>query len=143
MSEEAVLNSGAPQGYVLSPMLLSIYTNHMNLQTAVTCLFKFADDMAFVGLLLNEDLLATYFSHVSLLDEWCKESFLEMNVCETSELGLDARKTANVFVPVKVTNEPVEAVSSFKYLGTLNRYLGTLTDNRLGFNDKTELYCES
>ena len=99
--------------------------------------------MAFAGLLLNEDFLATYFSHFSLLNEWCKESFLEMNVCETSELGLDARKTANVFVPVKVTNEPVEAVSSFKYLGTLNRYLGTLTDNRLGFNDKTELYCES
>ena len=31
----------------------------MNLQTAVTCLFKFADDMALVGLLLNEDSLAT------------------------------------------------------------------------------------
>ena len=35
VSEEAVLNSGAPQGYVLSPMSFSIYTNHMNLQTAV------------------------------------------------------------------------------------------------------------
>ena len=80
VSEEAVLNSGAPRGYVLSPMSLSIYTNHMNLQTAVTCLFKFADDMAFAGLLLNEDSPATYFSHFSLLNEWCKESFLEMNV---------------------------------------------------------------
>jgi len=37
----------------------------MNLQTAVTCLFKFADDIALVGLLLNEDFRATYFSHVS------------------------------------------------------------------------------
>ena len=129
MSEEAVLNSGAPQGYVLSPMSLSIYTNHMNLQTAVTCLFKFADDMVFVGLLLNEDLLATYFSHVSLLDEWCKESFLEMNVCETKEIGLDARKTANVFVPVKVNNEPVEVMSNFKYLGTL-------IHNQLSLSDK-------
>ena len=75
MSEEAVLNSGAPQGCVLPPMLFSIYTKHMDLQTAVTCLFKLADDMAFAGLLLNEDSLATYFSHVSLLNEWCKESF--------------------------------------------------------------------
>ena len=52
----------------------------MNLETAVTCLFKFADDMALVGLLLNEDSLATYFSHVSLLNEWYEESFLEINV---------------------------------------------------------------
>ena len=55
LSEEVVLNSGAPQRCVVSPMLFSIYTiiNHMNLETAVTCLFKFADDMALIGLLLK------------------------------------------------------------------------------------------
>ena len=67
------------------------YNNHMYLETAVTCLFKFADDMALVGLLLNEDSLATYFSHVSFLNEWCEESFLEINVGKTKELVLDAR----------------------------------------------------
>ena len=92
LSEEVVLNSGAPQGCVLPPMLFSIYTIHMNLQTAVTCLFKFADDMALVGLLLDEDSLATYFSHISLLNEWCEKSFLETNVGNTKELVLDARK---------------------------------------------------
>ena len=67
-------------------------------------------------LLLNEDSLATYFAPVSLLNEWCKESFLEMNVSKTKELVLDARKTTNIFVPVKVNNQPVEVVSSLKYL---------------------------
>ena len=104
----------------------------MNLQTAVTCLFKFADDMAHVGLLLNEDSLATYFSHVSLLNECCEESFLEINVGKTKELVLDARKTKNVFVPVKVNNKPVKVVSNFKYLGTL-------IDNKLSFSDNSDL----
>ena len=93
---------------------------------------KFADDMPLVRLQLNEDSLATYFSHVSLLNEWCEESFLKINVGKTKELVLDARKTKNVFVPVKVNNEPVEVVSNFKYLSTL-------IDNRLGFSDKTDL----
>ena len=94
MSKKVVLNSGAPQGCVLSPMLFFffffIYTNHIKLQTAVTCLFKFADVVAHVGLLLNEDSLATYFSHVSLLNEWCKEICLEMNVGKR-EKGLPKR----------------------------------------------------
>ena len=132
LSEDVILNSGAPQGCVLPPMLFSLYTIHMNLQTAVTCLFKFADDMALVGLLLNEDSLATYFSHVSLLNEWCEESFLEINVGKTKELVLDARKTIFLFVPVKVNNEPVEVVSNCKYLGTL-------IDNKPSFSDKSDL----
>ena len=61
-------------------------TNRTNLQTAVTCLLKFADDMALVGLLLNENSLATYFSHVSLLNEWCEGSFLEINVGKTKPM---------------------------------------------------------
>ena len=85
----------------------------MNLQTAVTCLFKFADDMTLVGLQLNEDYQATYFSHVSLLNEWREESFLEINIGKTKELVLDARKTKILFVPVKVNNEPVKVVSNF------------------------------
>ena len=57
--------------------------------------------MALVGLLLNETPWQHIF-HVLFLNAWCKESFLEMNVGKTKELVLDARKTTNVFVPVKI-----------------------------------------
>ena len=82
-------------------------------------------------LLLNEDSLATYFSHVLLLNECCEESFLEINVGKTKELVLDARKTKNIFVSVKVNNEPVEVVSNFKYVGTLMH-------NKLSFSDNSD-----
>ena len=55
-----------------------------------------------------------------------------MNVGKTRKLVLDAKKTANVFVPVKVNNEPVEMVFNFKYLGTL-------IDAKLRFSDNTDL----
>ena len=104
----------------------------MNLQTAITCLFKFVDDMTLVGLQLNEDYLATYFSHVSLLNEWCEESFLEINVGKAKELVLDARKTKTLLIPVKVNSERVTVVFNFKYLDTL-------IDNKLCFSDNSDL----
>lgn len=48
VSEEIVLNTGAPQGSVLSPLLFSVYTNEMILQDNKYKLFKYADDMALV-----------------------------------------------------------------------------------------------
>ena len=104
----------------------------MNLQTAITCVFKFIDDMTLVGLQLNEDYLAIYFSHVSLLNEWCEESFLEINVCNAKNLVLDARKTKILFVPVKVNNEPVKVVFNFKCVDTL-------IYNKLSFSDNSDL----
>ena len=65
----------------------------MNLENVVTCLFKFSDDMVLVGLLLNEDSLATHISHTSLLKEWCKERVMEMNVGKIKEPVLHAKKT--------------------------------------------------
>ena len=54
-----------------------------------------------------------------------------MNVRQ-KKLVLDARKTSNAFVPVKVTNEPAEVAINFKYICTL-------IDNKLSFSDKTDL----
>ena len=88
--------------------------------------------MTLIELQLNEDSLATYFSHISLLNEWCEESFLEINVGKTKELVLDARKTKILFVPLKVNDEPVKVVSNF-------RYLDTLIDNKLCFSDNSDL----
>ena len=57
---------------------------------------------------------------------------MEINVGKTKELVLDARTKKKIFVPVKVNNEPVEVVSNFKYLGTL-------IDNKLSFNNNSDL----
>ena len=68
------------------------------------------------------------------MNEWCEESFLEINLGKPKELVLGARKTNIflIFVPVKVNNELVKVVFEFKYLDTL-------IDNKLSFSDNSDL----
>ena len=61
-SNELILNTGAPQGCVLSPILFSIYINEIMSNTTTLTLIKFADDMALVARLKDEQSLSSYFN---------------------------------------------------------------------------------
>ncbi len=50
-SDEIMLNTGAPQGTILSPLLFSVYTNELTIDYDNFSLFKYADNMALVALL--------------------------------------------------------------------------------------------
>jgi gmma-aminobutyric acid receptor subunit gamma/deltex-like protein len=49
ISSTLTLNTGVPKGYVLSPLLYSLFTHDTN------SLIKFADDTTVVGLITNND----------------------------------------------------------------------------------------
>ena len=122
------MTTGAPQGAVLSPVLFSVYTNEVVSTNALLTLVKFADDMALVARLQDENSLAEYFLQLDLLKSWFKESFLDLNISKTKELLSDSRKEKEPFVPVTADQQSMEVVSSFEYLGTV-------VDSKLCFND--------
>ncbi len=93
-SSPLTLNTGAPQGCILSPLLYSLYTHDCTATHSSNVIVKFADDTTVIGLITDNDETA-YREEVSTLTKWCQENHLSLNIDKT----------------------PVERVSSFKFLG--------------------------
>ena len=50
-----IMNTGTPQGYVLSPLLYYLFTNDCVSHHSSVPLLKFADDTTLVGLVSDSD----------------------------------------------------------------------------------------
>lgn len=128
-SSTVTINTGAPQGCVLSPVLFIIYTNDCVAQDPSCSMVKFADDAALVALLKDSEV--GYRQDISTLSDWCRDNFLQINVNKTKEVIVDFRTKKNPLLPVYIDDCVVENVSEYKYLGTV-------IDNKLNWNSNTE-----
>ena len=86
-----ILNTGAPQGCVLSPLLYSLFPHDCVAKHDSNTIIKFADDTTVVGLITNNDDTANR-EEVRELAVWCKDNDLSLNVSKTKELIMDYRK---------------------------------------------------
>ena len=116
ISSPIVLNRGAPQGCVLSPLLYSLFTYDCTDMFEGNVIAKFADDTSAVGLISNNDE-SNYRKEIVKLVDWCDTNELELNVSKTKELIIDFRKANHPIIPIVIKGSEVEIVSVFKYLG--------------------------
>uniref|UniRef100_A0A8C9SC26 Reverse transcriptase domain-containing protein n=1 Tax=Scleropages formosus TaxID=113540 RepID=A0A8C9SC26_SCLFO len=122
-SSQLTLNTGTPQGGVLSPVLYSLFTHDCVASHSSNNIIKFADDTTIVGLITNNDETA-YKEEMRLLGEWCQDNNLSLNVSKTKGLVIDFRKQDTAHAPIYIGGGVVERVNSFRFLGvTLNAKL--------------------
>ena len=70
-SATLILNTGAPQGCVLSPLLYSLFTHDCTVRYDSKTIIKFADDTTVVGLITDNDETA-YREEVRDLAMWAR-----------------------------------------------------------------------
>ena len=81
-STTVILNTGAPQGCVLCPLLYSLFTHDCTARHDSNTIIKFADDTTVVGLITVTDKTA-YREEVRDLAVWCQDNDLSLNVIKT------------------------------------------------------------
>ena len=127
------INTGAPQGCVLSASLFTIYESDNGTDNEKCIIIKYADDTVILGLLGERDnhLENFYTYEIDRFNHWCKDNFLDLNVKKTKEMIIDFRINKPTLEPIKINDVAVDVVKSYKYLGSI-------VDNELNGNENIE-----
>ncbi len=107
-SSTITLNTGAPQGCVLSPLLFTLLTHDCTPSHNSNIFIKFADDTTVVGLISNRDE-TNYRSEVSHLAGWCRVNTLSLNMEKTKEIVVDFRKVHTQYAPLTINGATGES----------------------------------
>ena len=109
-----ILNTRAPQGCMLCPLLYSLFTHDYVAKHDCNTIIKFADDKTVVGLITDNDEIA-YREEVRDLACGARTT-TPLNVIKTNEMIVVYRKRRTEHAPILIDGAAVEQVESFKFL---------------------------
>jgi hypothetical protein len=107
-----ILNTGTPQGFVLSLLLYSLFTHDCTARQESNTIIKFADDTTTI----TDNNETAYREEVRDLAVWCQNNNLSVNVINKKEMIVDYRKRRTEHTPILLDGAAVEQLESFKFL---------------------------
>ncbi|GFW35979.1 RNA-directed DNA polymerase from mobile element jockey [Trichonephila clavipes] len=118
------INSGAPQGALLSPTLFNIFVNDIP-KTRPTTICLFADDTAILAQSTSKACVTHFLhKHLAELEDWYKKWKIAINPTKTEAVFFSKNINTHPPAPVHVQNYPVPWSKTVKYLGvTLDKHL--------------------
>ena len=115
-STTLILNTGAPQEGVLSPLLYSLFTHDCTARHDSNNTIQFADDTTVEGMITDNNETA-YREEGRDLTVGCQDNNLSLNVIKTKEMIVGYRKKSTEHAPILINGALVEQVERFKFLG--------------------------
>ena len=117
-SSTSVLNTGAPQDCVLSPLQFTLYTHYCNPRRRENSTVKYADNTTIIGCIIKNGE-RSYHEEINNFAEWCTENKLLLNGADChlfSEINNDTHPCLHQLTEV-------EQVNSYSFLGITSLFL--------------------
>lgn len=121
------VTSGVPQGSHLGPLLFILYVNDISYILKHINILIYADDMKLFMEIKYANDIDIYLSEISIFDEWCSKSLLQLNVKKCNLITF-SRKRNTEETTVVLGNQIVEKCDRV-------RDLGVILDSKLTFID--------
>ncbi len=121
-SSSGNLTCGVPQGSILGPLFFILYVNSLPAVLSQSSVFLYADDTAIAVHGENTDqILNTLNQELQLANTWFAEHKLSLNLKKTWVMFFGTHSKLPKLEDVRLTcnDTPIEATSTYKYLGVL------------------------